>query len=67
LRRRLTAMAEAMGAAEPEVLADGLLLLLEGAYASGQLFGPDGPARSVAVAADRLIGASLAPKKRRRR
>jgi AcrR family transcriptional regulator len=67
LRRRLTAMAEAMGAAEPEVLADGLLLLLEGAYASGQLFGPDGPARSVAIAADRLIGASLAPAKRRRR
>jgi AcrR family transcriptional regulator len=66
LRRRLTDMAEAMGAADPEVLADGLLLLLEGAYVSGQLFGPDGPARSVAVAADRLIAASLSGKKRRR-
>jgi AcrR family transcriptional regulator len=65
LRDRLTGMAKAMAAREPEVLADGLLLLLEGAYASGQLFGPDGPARSVAIAADRLIAASLPPKKRR--
>jgi AcrR family transcriptional regulator len=67
LRRRLTAMAEAMGAPEPEVLADGLQLLLEGAYVSAQLFGPGGPARSVAIAVDRLIAASLAAKKRRRR
>jgi AcrR family transcriptional regulator len=67
LRERLAAMAKAMGAAEPAVLADGLLLLLEGAYASGQLFGPDGPARSVAVAADRLIEASLAGRRNRRR
>ena len=67
LRRRLTAMAEAMGAPEPEILADGLQLLLEGAYVSAQLFGPGGPARSAAIAADRLIAASLAAKKRRRR
>jgi AcrR family transcriptional regulator len=66
LRDRLTGMAEAMGAREPEVLADGILLLLEGAYASGQLFGPDGPARSIAIAADRLIAASLPSSKRRR-
>lgn len=65
LRDRLAAMAKAMGAAEPAVLADGILLLLEGAYASGQLFGPDGPARSVAVAADRLIEASLGGRRRR--
>ena len=60
LRRRLTGMAAAMGAADPASLGDGLLLLIEGAYATGQLFGPDGPARSVAIAADRLIEASLA-------
>jgi AcrR family transcriptional regulator len=59
LRRRLTEMAAAMGAAEPEVLGDGLLLLVEGAYVSGQLFGETGPARSLAAAADRLIEASL--------
>jgi len=57
LRARLTDMAAAMGAAEPEVLGDGLLLLMEGAFVSGQLFGERGPARSVAEIADRLIAA----------
>jgi AcrR family transcriptional regulator len=57
LRRRLTEMAAAMGAAEPEVLGDGLLLLMEGAFTSGQIFGHGGPAGSVAAAADRLIAA----------
>jgi len=55
LRRRLTDMAAAMGATDPDVLGDGLLLLMEGAFASGQLFGEQGPARSVAEIADKLI------------
>jgi AcrR family transcriptional regulator len=59
LRRRLIEIAAGMGAADPETLGDGLLLLIEGAYATGQIFGPRGPARSVAIAADRLIAASL--------
>ena len=61
LRRRLADMAAAMGAAEPQVLGDGLLLLMEGAFASGQLFGEEGPARSVAALADKLI-AEMTPK-----
>ena len=44
LRRRLRAMAAEMGAADPDTLGDGLLLLIEGAYISGQLFGAGGPA-----------------------
>ena len=59
LRRRLRAMAAEMGAADPDSLGDGLLLLIEGAFISGQLFGPGGPAASVAENADRLISASL--------
>jgi AcrR family transcriptional regulator len=59
LRARLVAMCESMGARSPEVLADGLLLLLEGTYASGQLFGKQGPARSLVAAAEQLIDASL--------
>lgn len=59
LRKRLTAMAEAMGARSPETLADGLQLLLEGTYASGQLFGRDGPARSLTAVARGLIDASI--------
>jgi len=60
LRERLAGMARAMGARAPEALGDGLLLLLEGAYVSSQLFGADGPAQHLCEAADCLIGASLA-------
>jgi hypothetical protein len=52
-------MAKAMGAKRPAVLADGLLLLLEGAYVSSQIFGPGGPAGRVAETARSLIDASL--------
>lgn len=54
-RDKLRTAASAMGAREPAMLADGLLLLIEGAYASGQLFGADGPARVLVEAADALI------------
>ncbi|TPN83824.1 TetR/AcrR family transcriptional regulator [Mesorhizobium sp. CU2] len=59
LRRRLRAMAAGMGAADSDTLGDGLLLLIEGAYISGQIFGEGGPAASVARNADLLIEASL--------
>ncbi|RUM97797.1 TetR/AcrR family transcriptional regulator [Pseudaminobacter arsenicus] len=59
LRSRLRAMATEMGARNPDILGDGLLLLIEGAYVSGQLFGPGGPAASIAANADLLIEASL--------
>jgi len=59
LRRRLRQMTAAMGARQPRLLADGLALLLEGAYASCQLFGRDGPARAVARTADQLIEAAI--------
>jgi AcrR family transcriptional regulator len=57
LRERLRQMAAAMGATDPSALGDGLLLLIEGVYVSGQLFGPGGPAATVAENADRLISA----------
>lgn len=60
LRARLTELATAMGAKDPALLADGLLLLLEGTYASGQMFGARGPAQSLVKVANRLIDASLA-------
>ena len=60
LRARLQAMAAEMGAADPARLGDGLMLLVEGAYASGQMFGPGGPAGAVADAAEALMSA-LAP------
>jgi len=66
LRRRLTQMAAAMGAREPALLADGLALLLEGAFASSQLFRSDGPACAIARVAEQLIEASLARRAVRR-
>ncbi len=58
LRERLTAMARAMGATDAEALGDGLLLLIEGGYVSGQLFGAAGPARSIARVGFLLIDAA---------
>lgn len=66
LRRRLTEMATEMGATSPAALGDGLLLLIEGAYVSGQLFGEGGPAGALPEVADRLIEASLGRKARKR-
>ncbi|HTI44802.1 MAG TPA: helix-turn-helix domain-containing protein [Candidatus Nitrosotalea sp.] len=57
LRARLRLMAADMGARDPELLGDGLLLLLEGAFASGQMFGDGGPAGQLAVTAETLINA----------
>jgi AcrR family transcriptional regulator len=62
LRRRLRALATAMGAPDADTLGDGLLLLIEGAYISGQLFGEGGPAKSVAKNAELMIEASLTEK-----
>jgi len=59
LRARLTAIARELPVGGPEALGDGLMLLMEGAYATGQLFGPGGPAGHVADAADALIEAHL--------
>ena len=60
LRRRLRAIAAGMGARDADDLGDGLLLLIEGAYISAQLFGPGGPSGAVARNAELLIEASLA-------
>jgi AcrR family transcriptional regulator len=54
-RSRLVSLAESMGAKAPDRLGDALLLLFEGVYASGQVFGSGGPARVVIETADALI------------
>ncbi len=54
VRRRLRELAAAMGAREPDILGDSLLLLIEGIYGSGQQ-SEDGPAQSAVAAAERLI------------
>jgi AcrR family transcriptional regulator len=58
-REKLRNLAQALGAKKPDVLGDALLLVIEGAYASGQLFGSGGPARILVEAADALIDAHM--------
>lgn len=59
LRERLREMCRSMGARDPDELADGLMLLIEGSYVSGQTFGEGGPARVLGVMARRLIDAAM--------
>jgi AcrR family transcriptional regulator len=59
LRTRLRGLAAAIGARDPARLADQLFLLIEGAYASGQMMGSEGPAAGIADAADALVDAQL--------
>jgi hypothetical protein len=61
LRARLRELAAATGAANADTLGDALMLLLEGCFVSAQIFSRDGdgPASSVAVAAEKLIAAYL--------
>lgn len=58
LRERLQAMAGKMGATDPAFLGDALMLLIEGAFLSGQMFHGQGPSGSVARAARLMIEAS---------
>ncbi|RYF96929.1 MAG: TetR/AcrR family transcriptional regulator [Caulobacteraceae bacterium] len=55
LRGRLRNLAMQMGASEPGALADGLLLLMEGCFITGQLFREDGPALAAPAVARALI------------
>jgi AcrR family transcriptional regulator len=56
MRRRMAELAEALGAREPKRLADGLLLLVEGAYAISQtLGGAESPGNAIAWAAEALV------------
>ncbi|MGF6233483.1 AcrR family transcriptional regulator [Inquilinus ginsengisoli] len=60
LRQRLLRLAEALGAPDKQALADGLVLLVEGAYAISQtLSGRDGPGRAIIWAAEALVEAQL--------
>jgi hypothetical protein len=60
MRQRFTRTAEALDVAEPKQLADGLLLLAEGADAISQtLSGRMGPGNAIVWAADALVEAQL--------
>src|SRR4029077_37442 len=56
---RLRSLAAAAGARDPDLLAQQLQLLIDGAYAIGQSLGPAGPAKTVASAGRALIAGQL--------
>jgi len=58
-RDRLVALCGAIGIAEPDMLADELFLLLEGARASVQSVGPQGPASRLVRMGEALIASHL--------
>jgi AcrR family transcriptional regulator len=60
MRRRFLQIAEALAVRRPQQLADGLLLLVEGAYAISQtLTGAEGPGHAVVWAAEALVESQL--------
>ena len=56
-RSRLVDLTRRLDVREPEALADGLLLLIEGAYSTHHIFGTQGPAQAMVHCADALIDA----------
>jgi AcrR family transcriptional regulator len=66
VRRRLRDLATAAGAADPAALADGLLLLMDGAFAAARMYPRSSPAMHVADAARTLIEATTRSGSRRR-
>ena len=67
VRGRFLQLAKEAGARRPEALADGLFLLMDGAYMAARMFGgaPTNPAAHLAEAARILIDAHCAPSDRR--
>jgi len=59
-RSRLVGLCAASGVSEPELLADELFLLLEGAHVSAQSLGPQGPASRLVRMGEALIAAHIA-------
>jgi AcrR family transcriptional regulator len=59
VRERLQTLAAAANARDPELLAQHLQVLIDGAYAIGQSLGPDGPAKTIASAGRALIATQV--------
>jgi AcrR family transcriptional regulator len=64
-RARLAELATALGARQPQLLADQLLVLLDGIYSTAPLFGPGWDAACVFTALDALVAAQCDGKRDR--
>jgi AcrR family transcriptional regulator len=63
LRKRIAQLARAAQLNEPGQLADGLVLLIEGAFANSQVLGKTGPAQALVDTAKALIASAKRPSK----
>jgi AcrR family transcriptional regulator len=61
IRKQLRALARAAGADDPTRLADAILLIIDGIYASGAVLGPSGPAHLGVSLAKQLIAEHCRP------
>jgi AcrR family transcriptional regulator len=59
LRERVVGLTRALPADDPDALADGLILLIEGAFSAHHVFGSQGPANAFTHSAERLISSHL--------
>jgi AcrR family transcriptional regulator len=59
LRERIVGLTRALPADDPDALADGLILLIEGAFSAHHVFGSQGPASAFTRSAERLISSHL--------
>lgn len=59
VRQRLRSLARAAGATDPAALADGLLLVMDGAFATARMYRRSGPAAGATIAARALIDAHI--------
>lgn len=64
VRTRFRALARQVGADSPDELADRLMLLVEGVYASGVMLGGRGPMRAAVGLAEEMVRAATTPRAR---
>ncbi|MEU4745830.1 TetR/AcrR family transcriptional regulator [Actinosynnema sp. NPDC023658] len=57
-RERIGELTEELGVEDPDELTDHLMLIFEGLHASGQSFGPDGPAKRARRLAEGILAAA---------
>jgi AcrR family transcriptional regulator len=60
LRRRVRALVDPLNVRDPQALTEQLVMLIDGAFSSAQIFGKEGPHLLLVTAADALVDAQLA-------
>jgi len=62
LRRRMRSLVDQIGVRDPAELTEQIVMLVDGAFSTAQVFGPDGPQRLLVPTVDALVEAQLVQK-----